>query len=478
MAQPMPADNPFLNFPWGPIQMECEACDLVVEGEIPRDLSGTLYRVGPNQRFRPRGDYHLFAGDGMVHAFHIDDGKVDYVNRWVRTAKFNIEEMEGRAVINAMNPFDCDPDYAEFTLADKEGLANTAAVWHGGRLLVMEEGHRPYEIDPITLDSVGSWTFRGKLHTAMTAHPKLDPDTGEMVFFAYMATGPFSEDVMVHKVNADGILTQSIHIPTPYSAMVHDFVITDSYIVVPIFPITGSLERAMSGGPPFAWEPDKGVHVAVLPRDADSAEAIQWLTMDPCFVFHFMNGFDSDGVITVDAAQFTHAPLFPTPDGKSTGETRSRLCRWTIDMNNPSAKVSSRALDEFELEFPQIDLRQAGKPYRHGWYTTTDGQLKSTLDVNQSLYNTIGHWDHENNSTVQYSCGQSMVSEALFVPRSGGAAEGEGYLLAVSTDFDTRLSSLLIFDALDIAAGPLARAALSHRVPPGFHGTWRQSFPD
>ncbi|QFU75139.1 carotenoid oxygenase family protein [Halioglobus maricola] len=475
MAEPMPTDNTFLNFPWAPIQMECEASDLVIEGEIPADLSGSLYRVGPNQRWKPRGDYHLFAGDGMVHAFHIDEGRVDYINRWVRTAKFNLEDVEGKALINALNPFDCDPDCAEFALTDKEGLANTAAVWHGDRLLIMEEGHQPYEIDPISLDSIGSWTYRGKLHTAMTAHPKVDPDTGEMVFFAYMATGPFSEDVMVHKVNADGILCQSIHIPTPYSAMVHDFAITENYIVVPIFPITGSLDRAMEGGPPFAWEPDKGVHVAVLPRDAESADDIRWLKMDACFVFHFMNAYDSDGVITIDAAQFPQAPLFPTPDGESTGETKSKLCRWTIDLNNPEAEVESVPMAEFELEFPQIDPRYAGKNYRHGWYTTTDGKVKSGMDVNSNLYNTIGYWDHESNTTVQFSCGNGMVSEALFVPRSEDAAEGEGYLLAVVTDFTTRLSGLWIFDALDISSGPMAKAHLSHRVPPGFHGTWRPS---
>ena len=188
---PCPRPTPFLNFPYGAIQMECEANDLIVEGEIPSDLNGTLYRAGPNQRFAPRGDYHLFAGDGMVHAFHIKDGKANYNNRWVRTAKFNIEDKEGRCVINAMNPFDCEPEYSDFVLTDKEGLANTATVWHGGRLLVMEEGHRPYELDPVTLESIGSWDFRGKLQTAMTAHPKIDPDTGEMIFFAYMATGPF-----------------------------------------------------------------------------------------------------------------------------------------------------------------------------------------------------------------------------------------------------------------------------------------------
>ena len=473
MAQQMPADNPFLNFPWGPIQMECEANDLIIEGEIPADLCGTLYRAGPNQRFRPRGEYHLFAGDGMVHAFHIAGGKVDYINRWVRTAKFNLEDMEGRAVLNAMNPFDCEPEFSDFTLTDKEGLANTAVVWHGGRLLVMEEGHQPYEIDPITLDSIGTWTFRGKLHTAMTAHPKVDPDTGEMVFFAYMATGPFAADAMVHKVNAEGILTESIHIPTPYSSMIHDFVVTENYIVIPVLPISGSLERVMEGGPPFAWEPEKGALLGVLPRHGGTAEDIRWIEMDVCFAFHFMNGYDADGKITIDACEFENAPLFPTADGESTGKAVPILSRWSIDMNDPDARVQSRHIDENESEFPQCDPRYSGKAYRHGWYTSTDGELKGNLEVNENLYNTVGHFDHSSGEVQRYSCGQAMTSEALFVPKSKDAAEGEGYLLTVTIDFETRNSSLCIFDAMNVAAGPLAKAHLSHRVPPGFHGTWR-----
>lgn len=473
MSVPMSATNPFLNFPFGPIQMECDARDLIVEGELPRALNGTLYRAGPNQRFAPRGDYHLFAGDGMVHAFHIRDGKVDYTNRWVRTAKWHLEDREGRAVVNALNPFDCEPEYSDFVLTDREGLANTSTIWHGGRLLVMEEGHRPYEIDPVTLESIGSWDFRGKLRTAMTAHPKVDPNTGEMVFFAYMASGAFSADVMVHKVDAAGLLTQSIHIPTPYSSMVHDFVVTENYIVLPVMPITGSLERAMEGGPPFAWEPDRGVFLGILPRDSASGDDIRWVEMDVCFAFHFMNGFDADGVITVDACQFDHAPLFPAADGTPTGKALPHLSRWTIDMNASEPRAVSRRLEETESEFPQCDPRRSGLPYRHGWYTSCDGQLKSPLSENENFYNVIGHVDHETGQSERWSCGQSMVSEAIFVPAAPDAPEGQGYLLSVATSFDTRTSSLLVFDALKVAEGPLAKVHLSHRVPAGFHGGWR-----
>jgi carotenoid cleavage dioxygenase len=410
----------------------------------------------------------------MVHAFHIGQGKVDYVNRWVRTAKFNIEDKEGRAVVNAMNPFDCDPEYSDFVLVDKEGLANTAMVWHGDRLLAMEEGHAPYELDPITLESVGSWNFRGKLHTAMTAHPKVDPETGEMVFFAYMATGPFASDVAVHKVDPDGILTESIIVPTPYSAMVHDFVVTENYIIIPIMPISGSLERAMEGGPPFAWEPEKGVHIGILPRHGGTAEDIRWVGMDLAFAFHFMNGYDRDGVIHIDGCEMEHAPLFPTVDGGSTGETSPYLSRWTIDLNADEPRAVSEKIDSFQSEFPQCDPRYAGQAYRHGWYTSPDGKVTSDMDANQSVFNTVGHFDHETGAEDRYSCGDAMVSEGIFVPRSEQAEEGEGYLLSVVTSLETRNSSLFIFDALNIAAGPMAKAHLSHRVPPGFHGGWRQ----
>jgi len=472
MAEPLPKDNPFLNGPFAPIRMECDADNLFIEGEIPKQLNGSFYRAGPNQRFAPLGDYHLFSGDGMVHAFHISDGKVSYKNRWVRTAKWNIEDKEQRAVINAMNPFDCDPDYSDFVFTDKEGLANTAVIWHGGRLLVMEEGHFPFEIDPISLKSIGSWNFAGKLSTAMTAHPKIDPKTGEMLFFAYMASGPFSADLGLYKVNKQGKITESHIIPTPYSSMVHDFIVTENYIVFPIQPITGDMDRAMVGGPPFAWEPEKGVHIAVMPRHG-SVEDIRWFEMDVSFTFHFMNGFDKDGVITIDACQFKQAPLFPKTDGSSTGTAEPHLHRWTLDVNDVNARVKTLRIDEAESEFPQCDPRYAMSEYRHGWYTSPDGIAKSGLEANDAFYNNVAHFDHQTRETQRYSFGNGVTSEAIFVPKSEDSAEGVGYLLSVVTDLDTNTSGLYVFDAQSLVDGPLAIAQLNHRVPVGFHGGWR-----
>jgi carotenoid cleavage dioxygenase len=468
MSQPLP-DNRFLQGAFAPLQMECDAADLRVEGEIPRDLHGSFYRNGPNQQFAPRGgDFHIFAGDGMTHAFHIEDGKVSYRNRYIRTAKYKLEHELGRSVINPMNPFDCEEGYTDFVLTDKEGLANTACVWHGGKMLILEEGHYPFQVDPVTLESVGSFNYDGKLNTAMTAHPKLDPVTGELVFFAYMSTGPFESDLTLHKANAAGELTYSQLLQTPYPAMVHDFVVTENYIVVPIFPLSGSIERAMQGQPPFMWEPEKGASVAVIPRDG-TTEDVRWVECDPVFIFHYMNGYDRDGVITLDGCQFSHAPLFPDSAGNDMPDVDATLNRWQIDLNDASAKVKYEPIDEYFSEFPQVDPRYAMREYRYGFYASPDGD-------EGEMYNTVARYDHQTGKVDRYSCGDrshNFTSEPIFVPRSEDAAEGDGYLLSVITDMSCHESSLQILDAQNVADGPLAVARLNHRIPVGFHGGWR-----
>ncbi len=467
MTEAMP-DNRFLQGAFAPIDIEYDLAELKIEGEVPRDLNGSFYRNGPNQQFPPRGDYHLFAGDGMTHAFHIEDGKVSYRNRWIRTAKFKLEQEHQKAMIDPMNPFNSEQGFEDFVFNDKDGLANTACVWHGGKFLVMEEGHPPFEVDPVTLESIGTFNYGGKLETAMTAHPKLDPRTGEMLFFAYMSSGPFASDVTLHKVNADGVLTESHRIDTPYPAMVHDFVVTENYILFPIFPLIGTLERAMEGKMPFAWEPDQGASVAVLPRHGSAAD-IRWVECDPVFVFHFMNGFDRDGVITVDACQFAYAPLFPRPDGTMLPDNDAVLTRWTIDMNNPAARVVHHQIGEDRAEFPVTDPRLAMQDYRFGYHTsanTDDGEM----------YNKLVCFDHHTGASSSYTFGErrtNFISEALFVPRSAEAAENEGYLLTVATDLNEGASSLAILDAQNVSAGPLAKAKLEHRIPIGFHGGWR-----
>ncbi len=272
MAQPFP-DHPNLVGGFAPIQMECDAPDLIIEGEVPSALSGSFYRNGPNPQFAPRGEHHWFAGDGMIHAFHINEGRVSYNNRWARTVKYQKENEAGKSLFGAFNPMESDPSVMGL---ETDGLANTNIVWHGGKLLALEEAHAPFELEPTTLASIGSHTFDGKLQGPMTAHPKIDPETGEMLFFGYNASGMISEDMSFHVVDKDGQLTRSETFKAPYAAMVHDFIVTREHVIFPIMPLTGSMERAMSGAPVYAWEPEKGVHIGIMPRAGTVADIRRW----------------------------------------------------------------------------------------------------------------------------------------------------------------------------------------------------------
>ena len=238
-------------------------------------------------------------------------------------------------------------------------VANTNVVWHGGRLLALEEAHAPFEVDPVTLAPKGYHDFGGKLVGPMTAHPKIDASNGEMVFFGYAAKGRFTPDLSLHVVDRDGVLKRSQWFQAPYPSMVHDFVVTRDWIILPIFPLTGSMDRAMKGLPPYAWEPDKGTHVALVPRHG-SVDQVRWFSADPCYVFHPMNAFDTpDGKVVCDMMKYPVAPLFPAPDGRpaSGAPPVATLVRWTFDPKGNTDSFSEQALDDHRGEFPRLDER-------------------------------------------------------------------------------------------------------------------------
>ncbi|MBS0444978.1 MAG: carotenoid oxygenase family protein [Proteobacteria bacterium] len=471
MALPFPSDEPFLRGYYAPLLAECDADNLPVSGELPKDLNGWLYRNGPNPQFAPRGPYHWFAGDGMLHAFHVENGRVAYRNRWVRTPKWELEHAEREGLSGAFgNPRYSDPRIVELGST----LANTNVVWHGGRLLALEEAHAPFEVDPVTLASKGSWNYGGRLAGPMTAHPKIDAD-GEMVFFGYAATGRYTPEVALHVADKDGRLVRSDMLAAPFPSMVHDFVVTRDWIVLPIFPLTGSMERAQTGRPPYAWEPELGTHVALIPRRGSVADA-RWFRGDPSYVFHPMNAYDTpDGKVVCDMMQYPVAPLFPLPDGRPSTDAPPSAClvRWTLDPNGGTERYDEQPLDDHPGEFPRLDERYTGRPYRHGYFqagavTDAEGRLASRSG--------IAHIDHASGRVALWRPGpEDRCGEPIFVPRRPDAAEGDGYLLSVIFRAETQCSDLAVFDATDVAAGPIALAHLSHRVPAGFHGNWRNA---
>jgi carotenoid cleavage dioxygenase len=472
MSKPFPADEPFLQGYYAPLHMECDAPNLPVTGEWPRQLNGSLYRNGPNPQFAPRGPYHWFAGDGMLHAFHVADGRVSYRNRWVRTPKWRLEHDAGEGLSGAFgNPRFSDPRIVKLGST----VANTNVVWHAGRLLALEEAHAPFEIDPLTLESKGTFDFGGKLEGPMTAHPKIDAGNGEMVFFGYAAKGRFTPDVSLHWVDGDGRLTRSHGLQAPYPSMVHDFVVSKEWIILPIFPLTGSIERAMKGLPPYAWEPDKGTHVALVRRNGTSHE-VRWFSGDPCYVFHPMNAFDtSDGKVVCDMMKYPVAPLFPAPDGRPAASKppSARLVRWTFDPAGSSDGYTETALDDHVGEFPRLDERFTGRPYRHGYF---QGGVVTDPDNGREARNGLAHIDHASGAvSLWQGAAADQCGEPVFVPLKPDADEGDGFVLSVIYRGASNTSDLAVFDAMNLKNGPLALAHLSHRVPAGFHGNWRDA---
>jgi carotenoid cleavage dioxygenase-like enzyme len=458
--------NPYLSGNFAPIAQEDDFKDLRTTGEIPRGLHGAFYRNGPNPQFTPRDpNHHWFAGDGMLHGFFVEDGKVAYRNRYVRTPKWELEHEAGKSLFGTFgNPMTTDPS----VVGRDSGVANTNVVWHGGKLLALEEGHQPFELDPLTLESRGYVPLAGKAGR-FTAHPKMDPETGEMVFFGYgIGAMPLSAGMAYGVADAAGNTTRLDLFEAPFASMVHDFCVTQNHVLFPILPLTASIERAMSGKPPFAWEPEKGSRIGLMARKA-GVETIRWLTADPCYVFHPMNAWEEGDKLYADVAQYEVAPLFPNTDGSAGRPVSAYMVRWEIDLSGKTDIVKQTKIDDMACEFPRLDERRTGLSYRHGYYAA------DTNDTGKVVFNGIGHIDHKTGERVvhQFAAGD-VPGEPVFVPRSADAAEGDGWLVAVVYRGSTYRSDFVVFNAGDVAKGPVGTAELPRRVPFGFHGNWRQ----
>jgi carotenoid cleavage dioxygenase len=454
--------NPFLSGNFAPILSEDDFVDLPVTGEIPRQLRGALYRNGPNPQFEPRDPaHHWFAGDGMIHAFRFVDDKVSYRNRYVRTPKWEAEHAASRSQFGAFgNPLTSDPSVAGMDT----GLANTNIISHAGRLMALEEAHQPFELDPENLAPRGYVPLAGRAKR-FTAHPKLDPETGELVFFCYMAgEGYFSDKVAYGVLDPAGKVARLDMFAAPYASMIHDFFVTKNYVAFPVLPLTGDLARAMRGGPAFAWEPEKGSHIGVMRRDA-GVDTVRWFTTDPCYMFHPMNMWEDEGILHVHVMQYERAPLFPDADGRSRRTAPAQLAHWTMDLNGEGSSVRREIIDDLPGEFPRFDERRAGLSYRHGWFAA-----RSRID-GEMQFDSLAHIDFARGARQDYLFPPGDApGEPVFVPR--GPDEGDGWILSVVYRGAENRSDLAIFEARDIVRGPIGLAKLPRRVPFGFHGNW------
>jgi carotenoid cleavage dioxygenase-like enzyme len=223
-------------------------------------------------------------------------------------------------------------------------------------------------------------------------------------------------------------------------------------------PLTGSMQRAMSGKPAYAWEGDKHSYVGVMRRDAD-VSSVSWFECDPCYVFHPMNAYEDGDKIVGDVMQYDAAPLFPDPDGRAGDPAKAiaRLTRWTFDLAANTNGFKREQIDDLAGEFPRFDERLAGLNYRHGFFAASHDRFVDYFD-------TLAHLDLKTNNRSIYQLPKGDVfSEPIFVPRSGGSPEGDGYLLATIYRGAENRSDLAVLDAAALERGPIAARAV--RLP-------------
>jgi carotenoid cleavage dioxygenase-like enzyme len=414
-----------------PVDDEIDAVDLQVTGTLPAELNGRYFRNGPNP-LPGQDPGHWFAGEGMLHGVRLRDGRAEwYRNRWVRT-----DHLAGKQFIS-----DAGLDLKAVT-------ANTNVIQHAGRIFALVENGFPYEMTP-ELGTVGPCDFQHRLTTAMTAHPKEDPATGDLHFFGYGAFAPF---LTYHRLDKAGELVESRPIDVPGPTMMHDFAITEHHVVWLDLPMVFDVEL-LGKGMPYRWDDAYGARLGVM---AKAGGDVQWFDVDPCYVFHVGNAHEDNGRIVLDAVRYSRERInavwnriggSASPASQTGGTT---LHRWTLDPRTGAVHEEQR--DDRDVEFPSMNENLLGRPSQY-LYTVTDNEIVK-YDSTTSQVLDLG----------------KAPSEAEFVAARDARGEDDGWLMSIVTDHAGEGSELLILDARGLEF--VASVRLPRRVPAGFHGNW------
>ncbi|KEZ45542.1 Lignostilbene-alpha,beta-dioxygenase isozyme III [Scedosporium apiospermum] len=486
-------NTPFFQGPLKVSRVECDVFELETSGEIPKDINGTFYRVQPDPQFPPMFEEDVnFSGDGNVTAFIFQNGHVDLKQRYVQTDRFKAERQNRKAMFGKYrNPY----TDSEMVKGIIRTVSNTNIYFWRGALLASKEDGPPYAMDPTTLETIGRYDFEGQMKApCFTAHPKIDPETGEMVAFAYEAGGDAHDascDIVVWTFDpVTGKKTEETWYKAPFCGMIHDCALTKNYLILPMTPIVADLERIKKGGNHWAWDPTKDQCYGIVPRRGGKPEDIVWLRADNGFHGHVAGAYeDEQGQIVCDLTVadgnvfFWWPPDNAGPDAvQKSLPQRQRLIsdtfRWVFDPKSPTdTRVTPFKLYGTNGEFSRIDDRFVTKRYSHFWQLQSDKtrhyDIQKCGPPAGGLWNVIGHYNWDTGVKDEYFAGPTCTfQEPVFVPKAGESAEGEGYLMALLNHLDVQRNDLVIFDALNLAKGPICALHLPVRMRMGLHGNF------
>jgi len=440
-------DHPFLTGVHKPMTEEKTLIDLEVTGAIPAELSGRYLRIGPNPITPDPAGYHWFTGDGMVHAVSLEDGRaLSYRNRWLRS------KVVSAALGEAPAP---GPRHGHNDTVNTNIVAIAGRTW-----ALVEAGAYPIELSE-TLEAQAHNAFDDTLEGSFTAHPHRDPLTGEYHAITYQATVP--DEVRHVVIAADGKVVREQPIPVTSGPSIHDCAITARYVAILDLPVTFSM-KAMIGGHLFAyaWDPKHQARVGLLPRSG-TADDVIWCEVDPCYVFHVANAFDrDDGCVVIDVVAYD--TMFA--ESRKGPDATGRFERWVVDIGTRS--VERRIIDASGQEFPRVDERRFGQPYRYAYTIAIEDGTKS-FGIGTCLYK--HDLQGEIREVHEFGPGRHP-GEFIFIPRDAHSLEDDGWLMGLVIDVAHETTDLVIIDARNFAEAPVAGVRIPHRVPPSFHGNW------
>jgi carotenoid cleavage dioxygenase-like enzyme len=465
-ASLQPSNHPYLNGAWTPLHEEVNAWDLeVIEGEIPTDIDGIYLRNTENQLHQPLGRYHPFDGDGMIHQIDFKNGQATYRNRFIRTRCFAAEQEEGGSLWGGLmdaTTVSKRPGFgAHGSLKDS---SSTDIIVHGGKAIsTFYQCGEAYLLDPQTLEQggVAPWVPLD----GISAHPKVDVRTGELMFFNYSKHAPYMHYGVV---DSDHKLTHYVPIPLPGPRLPHDMMITPNWSILCDFPLFWDAELLRRNIHVTRLHEGLPSRFALIPRHG-RPEDIRWFEADPTFVLHFINAYEDGDEVVLDG-YFEEDP-YPPPIENADGyghmmayvdehSFKPRLHRWRFNLTDGS--THEERLDERIMEFGMMNQRFLGQPYRYAY--------SSTSKPGWFLFNSFIKHDLVSGESWQVKLADGRyASEAPFAPRVGSVDEDDGYLVSFITDENTGTSECILIDCRRFADGPVCRIALPHKISSGTH---------
>ncbi len=450
-----------------PTRFEADVFDCEVWGEIPSDIEGNFYRMQCDFEYRPPMNEWMtgFNGDGHLSRFRFKNGHVDYRGRYIKTARLMAERHARRRLFGVYrNPFTDDPSVRHIN----RSAANTHMYWHGGKLYTLKEDSLPFIVDPQSLQTLGQWDFDGQWGSqTMSAHPKVDPVSGEMIAYGYQAKGLLTKDVTACIVSPEGKVTRQWWFEAPYVGIMHDQAITQKHILIPLIARTTSLERLKKGLPMWDWDPSLPTMIAVIPRDGEARD-VRWFKGPARNTLHFLNATDRGGKITME---------LPTSDGE---RDPSQIRRWTFNLNSKKDTFEEEVISKTPGFLPRMDDRYLSLDYRYAFLSSHDPSITPDIErapamqhMGRFVMNVLQRLDVKTGEIKQCPVDRVLgLQEAMFVPRKNSTAEGDGYIMAIASNYESMSSDLVIVDAQRMEEGVIATVKLPFRLRSGTHTNW------